>query len=137
MDQAKNPVAGCESRNEPFAMFDHSALEIVCHAGVQVSRPARKNVNAIGAVHFRPRKSRSLTLVPAKRGRVRDDTRAGGRHHSMANTFKLSIPRSSMSLTAMRLLAPASKGSETIPRYFSIRSESISAFRLRASRAQP
>ena len=51
------------------------------------------------------------------------------------HSFTLSIPRSSITFTAMRLCGPGSKGSEMVPRYFSISSESISAFRFRASRA--
>jgi hypothetical protein len=61
VDQAKDAVSRRESWNEPLAMFDHSALEIARHAGVQISRPTGENVNAVRAVHFRLGKSRSLT----------------------------------------------------------------------------
>src|SRR5713101_1110616 len=53
------------------------------------------------------------------------------------STFRLSIPRSSMIFTAICLFGPGSNGSETVPRYASIRVSSISALRLRASRVQP
>ena len=53
MDQSKDFVARCESRNEPLAMFDDSALEVVGYAGVQVSRAAGESVNAVGVAHSR------------------------------------------------------------------------------------
>ena len=57
--------------------------------------------------------------------------------HFTPATFTLSMPRSSMTFTAIRLWGPGTKGRETLPRYVSMSSESISAFRFRASLAQP
>jgi hypothetical protein len=37
VDQAKDFAANCEAGNEPLAVFDHSAFEIVGYAGVQAS----------------------------------------------------------------------------------------------------
>jgi hypothetical protein len=51
VDQAEDPVAGCESRNDLLAMFDHSAFEIVGYAGVEVSRSTGENVNAVSVAH--------------------------------------------------------------------------------------
>jgi hypothetical protein len=46
-------------------MLDHSALEIVGHTGVQVSRPVGQDVNPVRAAHleFPAADSRSLTPV--------------------------------------------------------------------------
>jgi hypothetical protein len=51
VDQTKDPVAGCEARNEPLAMFEQSAFEIVGYAGVEVSRSTGENVNAVSVTH--------------------------------------------------------------------------------------
>ena len=47
------------------------------------------------------------------------------------------MPRSSITFTATRLWSPSANGRDIVPRYFSIRSGSISAFRFLASLAQP
>src|SRR6266508_377622 len=57
--------------------------------------------------------------------------------HATGMILRLSIPRSSTIFTATRLWAPGSKGRETVPRYASMRSVSISALRFFARRAQP
>ena len=54
-------------------MLDQSALEIACHADVQISRAAGEDVNDVGAIHVSPANSRSLTSVRERRDRVRDD----------------------------------------------------------------
>jgi hypothetical protein len=42
-------------------MFDDAAFEVAGYTGVEVSGTAGEDVDAIGAVHFRSGKSRSLT----------------------------------------------------------------------------
>ncbi|MBT9175219.1 MAG: hypothetical protein DDT22_00893 [candidate division WS2 bacterium] len=50
-------------------------------------------------------------------GRVDDQAVDGcSGHHSTSRTFRLSMPRSSTILTAMRRCSPGAKGSETVPR---------------------
>src|SRR5712692_5854800 len=113
-------------------MFDHAAHKVAGDAGVKVSRAAGENVDAIGAVHFKPRKADPSPPF-AKNATGFGMTRE--RHN--CKTFKLSMPRSSITFTATRLWSPNAKGKEMVPRYFSIRLGSISALRLRASLAQP
>src|SRR4030042_6253408 len=58
-------------------------------------------------------------------------------HYSISSIFKLSIPLSSIILTAIRLFSPISKGNEVFPRYASINSSSITALRFFASLDNP
>ena len=51
VDQAEDSVPGCESGDEPLAMFDHARLEVACHARVEVAGTAGEDVDTVGVVH--------------------------------------------------------------------------------------
>jgi hypothetical protein len=57
MHESKNSVPLRKSRNQPLSMLDQPTLDIACHAGVEISRPAGQNVNVRGPIHFRQGKA--------------------------------------------------------------------------------
>ncbi len=77
MNKPEDSVSGCKSRDESLPVFNHPALEVIGHAGVQVPRPAGQNVNPIRAAHLAipESNSRSLTRSPTPGDRVRDDNK--------------------------------------------------------------
>jgi hypothetical protein len=76
MNKPKDIVSRGKSRDEPLPVFNHPPLQVVGHAGIQIPRPAGKNVNPIRAAHFAipESNSRSLTRSPTPGDRVRDDS---------------------------------------------------------------
>jgi len=63
VDEAENPVASGEAWNETLAMFDHSAFEVVCYAGVEASGAAGEDVDGVVVVHVETGKSRFLASL--------------------------------------------------------------------------
>lgn len=49
--QPKSPVMRCESGSKDRAMLRHAALQVACHARIEVSRSAGEDINVVCAAH--------------------------------------------------------------------------------------
>jgi hypothetical protein len=79
VDEAEDSVTSGEAWDETLAMFDHSAFEVVCYAGVEGAGTAGEDVDGVVVVHGKTGKSgflASLGMTSEEKSRflTRDET---------------------------------------------------------------